>query len=150
MVLVGLSRPFLARTPQPDKERQVFRTMLSTVAERVLHNGLGVMFVVSAPFSGIPSPPQQNLHEVLPLLVSQDVNQLSVLEHGRLIGVISCEGILRFLEIRRGLGICSSSARMLMGWSYFVTGGPSPCAVCLPCCSAWWPCSDRASPWRRW
>jgi Zn-dependent protease/CBS domain-containing protein len=49
--------------------------------------------------------PQQSLNEVLPLMVAQDVNQLPVVVDGRLAGVLSREDIMRFLEIRRGLGL---------------------------------------------
>jgi Zn-dependent protease/CBS domain-containing protein len=49
--------------------------------------------------------PQQSLNEVLPLMVAQDVNQLPVVADDRLVGVLSREEVLRFLEIRRGLGL---------------------------------------------
>jgi CBS domain-containing protein len=49
--------------------------------------------------------PQQSLNEVLPLMVAQDVNQVPVVEDGHLVGVLSWEDIVRFLEIRRGLGL---------------------------------------------
>ncbi len=52
--------------------------------------------------------PQQSLNEVLPLMVARDVNQLPVVEDGRLVGVLSREDIVRFLEIRRGLGLDAS------------------------------------------
>lgn len=47
--------------------------------------------------------PQQSLNEALPLMVARDVNQLPVVEDGRLVGVLSREDVMRFLEIRRGL-----------------------------------------------
>jgi CBS domain-containing protein len=49
--------------------------------------------------------PQQSLNEVLSLMVAQNVNQVPVVEDGRLIGVLSREDIMRFLEIRRNLGL---------------------------------------------
>lgn len=49
--------------------------------------------------------PHQSLNEVLPLMVTQDVNQVPVVEDGHLVGVLSREDIVRFLEIRRGLGL---------------------------------------------
>ena len=49
--------------------------------------------------------PQQNVKDVLPLMTGQDVNQLAVVQDGQLIGVLTREGILRSLEIRRNLGI---------------------------------------------
>jgi len=49
--------------------------------------------------------PQQSFNEVLPLMVARDVNQVPVVENGRLMGVLSREDIVRFVEIRRGLGL---------------------------------------------
>lgn len=55
--------------------------------------------------------PQQSLNEVLPLMVAQDVNQLPVVQDGRLVGVLSREDVIRFLEIRRGLGLDGGGKR---------------------------------------
>ncbi|HLH60599.1 MAG TPA: site-2 protease family protein [Ktedonobacteraceae bacterium] len=52
--------------------------------------------------------PQQNLNDVLPLMANQDVNQLPVVQDERVVGVLSRDSIMRFLEIRRNLGIYSS------------------------------------------
>jgi CBS domain-containing protein len=52
--------------------------------------------------------PQQSLNDVLPLMATRDVNQLPVVEDGRLVGVLSREDVVRFLEIRRGLGLDAS------------------------------------------
>lgn len=49
--------------------------------------------------------PQQNLKEVMPLMVAHNVNQLAVIEEGRLVGVLSREDIMRSLQIRQVLGI---------------------------------------------
>ena len=49
--------------------------------------------------------PQQNLNDVLPLMVGRDVNQLPVMENGRLVGVVSRDAIMRYLEVRRSLGL---------------------------------------------
>jgi Zn-dependent protease/CBS domain-containing protein len=49
--------------------------------------------------------PRQNLNEVLPLMVAQNVNQVPVVDDGRLVGVLSREDIMRFVEIRRSLGL---------------------------------------------
>jgi CBS domain-containing protein len=49
--------------------------------------------------------PQQNLNDVLPLMVGRDVNQLPVVQDGRLVGVLSRDAIMRYLEIRRSLGL---------------------------------------------
>lgn len=49
--------------------------------------------------------PQQNLNDVMPLMAGQDVNQLPVVQDGRLVGVLSRDSIMRYLEIRRNLGL---------------------------------------------
>ncbi|MBE3560525.1 MAG: CBS domain-containing protein, partial [Ktedonobacteraceae bacterium] len=49
--------------------------------------------------------PQQTLKEVLPLMNTQDVNQLPVVQDGRLLGVLSRDAVLRSLEIRSSLGL---------------------------------------------
>jgi len=49
--------------------------------------------------------PQQSLNEVLPLMAGQNVNQLPVVQNGVLVGVLSRDAIVRFLEVRRGLGL---------------------------------------------
>lgn len=49
--------------------------------------------------------PQQNLKEVMPLMVTHNVNQLAVIDEGRLVGVLSREDIMRSLQIRQILGI---------------------------------------------
>ena len=51
----------------------------------------------------------QSLNEVLPLMVAQNVNQVPVVEDGRLIGSLSREDIVRFLEVRRSLGLSKES-----------------------------------------
>ncbi len=52
--------------------------------------------------------PQQSLNEVLPLMAGRDVNQLPVVQDDRLVGVLSRDAIVRYLEIRRGLGLDGS------------------------------------------
>ncbi|HEU5380986.1 MAG TPA: site-2 protease family protein [Ktedonobacteraceae bacterium] len=49
--------------------------------------------------------PEQSLNEVLPLMVAQDVNQIPVVTGDRLVGVLSREDMVRFVEVRRGLGL---------------------------------------------
>jgi Zn-dependent protease/CBS domain-containing protein len=50
--------------------------------------------------------PQQNLNDVLPLMTGRDVNQVLVVDDaGRLVGILSRDAILRYVEIRRGLGL---------------------------------------------
>ena len=49
--------------------------------------------------------PQQSLSDVLPLMAGRDVNQLPVLENGALVGILSRDAIVQYLEVRRGLGV---------------------------------------------
>ena len=49
--------------------------------------------------------PQQSLNDVLPLMAGRDVNQLPVLQDDRLVGVLSRDAIVRYLEVRRSLGV---------------------------------------------
>jgi CBS domain-containing protein len=49
--------------------------------------------------------PQQNLNDVLPLMAGQDVNQLPVVQDGRVVGVLSRDAIVRYMEVRRSLGL---------------------------------------------
>jgi len=45
--------------------------------------------------------PDQQLNDVLPLITSRDVNQLPVVQNGQLVGILSRDSIMRFLEVRR-------------------------------------------------
>ena len=49
--------------------------------------------------------PQQSLSDVLPFMAGRDVNQLSVVENGALVGILSRDAIVQYLEVRRGLGV---------------------------------------------
>ena len=49
--------------------------------------------------------PTQSLNDVLPLMAGRDVNQLPVVQDERLVGVLSRDAIVRYLEIRRSLGL---------------------------------------------
>ncbi len=49
--------------------------------------------------------PEQSLNDVLPFMTGGDVNQLPVVQDGTLVGVLSRDAIIRYLEVRRGLGI---------------------------------------------
>jgi CBS domain-containing protein len=49
--------------------------------------------------------PQQTLSEVLPLMAGRDVNQLPVVENGALVGILSRDAIVHYLEVRRSLGV---------------------------------------------
>ena len=54
--------------------------------------------------------PQQNLNDVLPLMANRDVNQLPVVQDGRLVGVLTRDAIIRTLEVRRNLGLDQDKA----------------------------------------
>ena len=54
--------------------------------------------------------PQQDLNDVLPLITAQDVNQLPVLDNGQLIGVLTRDALLRYIEIHRSLGMDMKAA----------------------------------------
>lgn len=49
--------------------------------------------------------PAESLNEVLPRMAAPDVNQLPVVEGYRLVGMLSRDAIVRFVEVRRGLGL---------------------------------------------
>jgi Zn-dependent protease len=49
--------------------------------------------------------PQQSLSDVLPLLAGRDVNQLPVVDNGALVGILSRDGIVQYLEVRRSLSV---------------------------------------------
>ena len=49
--------------------------------------------------------PQQNLNDVLPLIANRNVNQVPVVQDGKLVGVLTRDAIIRTLEVRRSLGL---------------------------------------------
>lgn len=49
--------------------------------------------------------PQQDLSGALQLLAEYDINQLPVVEDGRLVGLLSRSNVIRFLQIREELGL---------------------------------------------
>ncbi len=49
--------------------------------------------------------PQQDLNDVLPLMAGRDVNQLPVVQNDRVVGILSRDAIVRYMEIRRSLGL---------------------------------------------
>jgi Zn-dependent protease/CBS domain-containing protein len=55
--------------------------------------------------------PEQSLNDVLPLMVREDVNQLPVTQGGRLVGMVSRDAIMRYLEVRRNLGLDEDERR---------------------------------------
>jgi Zn-dependent protease len=56
--------------------------------------------------------PQQSLNDVLPFMASRDVNQLPVLDKGVLVGILSRDAIIQYLEVRRGLGLDTPKAML--------------------------------------
>lgn len=74
--------------------RSVPREQWSQVPVGHVMNPVNKLHVVS---------PQQNLNDVLPLMAGRDVNQLPVVQDGRLVGVLSRDAIMRYLEVRRSL-----------------------------------------------
>jgi CBS domain-containing protein len=64
--------------------------------------------------------PEQSLNEVLPLMTGNDVNQLPVVDTtGRLVGILTRNAVLRYVEVRRGLGLDQAEPRQ-------PAAGPSP------------------------
>jgi Zn-dependent protease/CBS domain-containing protein len=63
--------------------------------------------------------PQQNLNDVLPLMAGRDVNQLPVVQDGVPVGVVSRDGVTRYLEVRRSLGQGASqdASRKRLPWA---------------------------------
>ncbi len=56
--------------------------------------------------------PTQSLNDMLPLMAHQDVNQLPVVAaDGRLLGMVTREAVVHFLEVRRGLGVNEAERR---------------------------------------
>jgi Zn-dependent protease len=53
--------------------------------------------------------PQQKVQEILQALARRDINQVFVLSDDRLVGVVSREDIVRFLEVRQSLGMMGSA-----------------------------------------
>ncbi len=48
---------------------------------------------------------QQSVKDALPLMTGNDVNQLPVVEDGRLVGVLTRDAIMRSLQVRQNLGV---------------------------------------------
>ena len=49
--------------------------------------------------------PQQRMTDVLPLMAQADVNQAPVMQNGQLVGLLSRDAIVRYLDIRQSLGL---------------------------------------------
>jgi Zn-dependent protease/CBS domain-containing protein len=48
--------------------------------------------------------PEQRMTDVLPLMTQADVNQLPVLQDGQLAGMLTRDAVMRYLDVRQGLG----------------------------------------------
>lgn len=59
--------------------------------------------------------PEQSLNDVLPMMVRQDINQMPVTQNGRLVGIVSRDAIMRYLEVRRNLGMDEDDRRATPG-----------------------------------
>ena len=47
--------------------------------------------------------PEQPLHDLLEVMVTRGINQIPVVQDGRLVGLLSRESILRYLQVRQSL-----------------------------------------------
>jgi Zn-dependent protease/CBS domain-containing protein len=54
-------------------------------------------------------PPEQDLFKVLELMITEDINQVPVVEDGRLLGMISRDRLLSFITARAELGLAAPS-----------------------------------------
>ncbi len=57
--------------------------------------------------------PQQSLNDVLPLMAGRDVNQLPVVQNGAVVGVVSRDAIVQYLEVRRSLGLGAAKSDVM-------------------------------------
>lgn len=48
--------------------------------------------------------PEQSVKDALPLMTGKDINQLPVVQDGRLVGVLTREAIIRAIQVRQSLG----------------------------------------------
>jgi Zn-dependent protease/CBS domain-containing protein len=56
--------------------------------------------------------PQQKLTDVLPLMTGKDINQLPVVDNGKLVGVVTRDAVIRSLQVRQGLGLGEQKRRI--------------------------------------
>ena len=47
--------------------------------------------------------PEHPLHDLLEVMVTRGINQIPVVQDGRLVGLLSRESILRYLQVRQSL-----------------------------------------------
>jgi Zn-dependent protease/CBS domain-containing protein len=59
--------------------------------------------------------PRQRMSDILPLIAQADVNQLPVLQDGQLVGMLTRDAIVRYLDIRQGLGLLQPQERERRG-----------------------------------
>lgn len=48
--------------------------------------------------------PTQSLNDVLPMMAQNDVNQVPVVQNGQIVGVVTRDRIMRYIEVRREIG----------------------------------------------
>jgi Zn-dependent protease/CBS domain-containing protein len=60
----------------------------------------------------VVAAPQQRLSEAMALMAQRNIHQLPVVHQERLVGTVSRETIVRFLEVRRGLGLEEAEERL--------------------------------------
>lgn len=48
--------------------------------------------------------PTQSLNDVLPLMAQNDVNQVPVVQNGQIVGIVTRDRIMRYIEVRREIG----------------------------------------------
>jgi len=61
---------------------------------------------VMTPFAQIKKvKPNEELSRVLEIMTSEDVNQLPVVEEGKLVGMVARDNVLAFIKARSELGI---------------------------------------------
>ena len=94
-IWIGFIGWFLLNAAQSANSQVMLQSMFKTPVGHVMIS-LEKLHVVS---------PEQNLNDVLPLMAGQDVNQLPVVQNGRLVGILSRDAIMRYLEVRRNLGL---------------------------------------------
>jgi CBS domain-containing protein len=61
---------------------------------------------VMVPFEKLHTvQPTQPLSDVLTMMINEDVNQVPVTANGQVVGMLSREAVVRYVEMRRSLGV---------------------------------------------
>jgi len=55
--------------------------------------------------------PREEISRALAMLIEQDVNQLLVVENGAILGMLSRGDVMRFLQLRKELGLEAAAGR---------------------------------------